>query len=87
MTNRTFTVSLVLVVITAVGGAVVFASTGFVKGEFMVQVGKTREFQGGLILLLAGLVGLSFVAWFHAVNGKDSFFRRRLRPASPMPMI
>ena len=82
MTRMTLAILFAITIVAAVGGAILVTTTSFNQGTFIVQSGKVVEFEIGLGLLLVGLVFLAFVAWFFAVNGKDSFFRRRLHLTS-----
>jgi hypothetical protein len=76
---------MILAFIAVLGGAFMVASSGYSSGTLVIQNGKAGQFQAGMALLMVGAAGLAFLAWFLAVNGKDSFFRRRahlMEPAS-----
>jgi hypothetical protein len=53
----------------AIGGLIMIAS-----------INNSQQFTLGLGLFLVGLASTGFILWFIAVNGKTSFFRRRIRP-------
>jgi len=79
--------ALILAFTAAVGGALMVISTGYDSGTVIIQGGKAGQFQVGLTLLMVGVAGLAFLAWFYAVNGKDSFFRRRVHQREPASQV
>jgi hypothetical protein len=73
----------ILVILALVGGFSMVGSIGYnTAGSIVIQGSKTQQFYLGLILFLAGLIGISFVIRFLAVFGKYSIFR----PHTPRPM-
>jgi energy-converting hydrogenase Eha subunit H len=72
----------ILAILALVGGFLMVASIGYsTSGLMIIQSSKTQQFYFGLILFLAGLIGISFVIRFFAVFGKYSIFR----PHTPRP--
>ena len=77
MARATLACVLIFIFVAVLGGAFLVTSTNYSSGALVIQNGKTVQFQVGLTTLMVASAGLAFLAWFYAVNGKDSFFRRR----------
>jgi hypothetical protein len=74
----------ILVMLALVGGFLMIDSIGYnAAGSIVIQGSKTEQFYLGLMLFLAGLIGISFVIRFFAVFGKYSIFRPHT--SKPMP--
>lgn len=66
----------ILVILALVGGFLMVGSIGYnTAGSIPIQASKTQQFHLGLILFLAGLIGISFAIEFFTVFGKYSIFR------------
>jgi hypothetical protein len=74
-----------MTIIAVVGGFLMVSSVSFSAGSIIIQSSRSQLFNAGLGLVIVGVLVIAFVAWFNAVNGKSSVFRRRLSPWWPTP--
>ncbi len=74
----TWVVLISIAAITITGSLLIVDSLGrSATGTVVIRANKGQQFSYGLTLFAIGAAGLAFVAWFYAVNGKNSVFRRR----------
>ena len=85
MTRLNVAALTIMVIVAVAGGILIATSVSYSAGSIIVQSSKSGQFNVGLALLMIGIAGAGFVAWFTAVTGKNSIFRRRSRPWWPSP--